>query len=164
MDIISSQILSDYNQARFEAILNRIWHRVTGQPTNLLSFDEIKQRVRIGVPIYRGVKTVKLDQIVGSLNRHKEFDRDFRPTNDNTSWRWKNVNRAFYDDISLLPVELYKIGEIYFVVDGHHRVSVARKHGQVFIDGEVREYSTRVKFTPELKLKDLDMLKTIPVK
>jgi hypothetical protein len=60
MDIISSQILSDYNQARFEAILNRIWHRVTGQPTNLLSFDEIKQRVRIGVPIYRGVKTVKL--------------------------------------------------------------------------------------------------------
>ncbi len=68
------------------------------------------------------------------------------------------MNRAFYEDINLPPVVLYKVGEVYFVVDGHHRVSVAREQGQEFIDAEVRECATRVNITPELKPEDLEIL------
>ena len=124
----------------------------------LLDYDEVKAQLHIGGPIYRGVQTVRVDQIVGSLNRYQEFDRVFLPRQEQTAERWQSVSRAFYSDISLPPVVLYKVGQIYFVVDGHHRVSVARQQGQEFIDAEVRECSTRVNITPDLKPEDLEIL------
>ncbi len=153
-----SRARADFNRARFKAFLNRAWSAISGQPTSLLSYDEIKERLRIGGPIYRGVKTVKVEQIVGSLNRYHQFDRAFLPVEDQIAERWQNIDRAFYKDISLPPVVLYKVGEVYFVVDGHHRVSVAREQGQEFIEAEVRECSTRVNITPDLKTEDLDIL------
>jgi hypothetical protein len=110
------------------------------------------------VAIYRGVKIVRVDQIAGSLNRYHEFDRVFLPISDNLAARWQSVNRAFYQDISLPPVVLYKVGEVYFVVDGHHRVSVAREQGQIFIEAEVRECATRVNITPNIRPEDLIIL------
>jgi hypothetical protein len=99
-----------------------------------------------------------VDQIAGSLNRYHEFDRVFLPASDNLANRWQSVNRAFYQDISLPPVVLYKVGQVYFVVDGHHRVSVAREQGQLFIEADVRECSTRVNITADLKPEDLEIL------
>lgn len=161
MDFISSRARSDYNQARFKARLNRIWDVVSGQPNKLLSFEKVKKTLDIGTPIYRGIQTVRLEQIIGSLNRHQEFDRRFLPAQNNTSERWLRVNRAFYQSINLPLVILYKAGEIYFVVDGHHRISVARKQGQVFIDAEVHEFSAKMKFSPDLKTKDFEMLSVV---
>ncbi|MDP2777473.1 MAG: hypothetical protein Q8O48_07505, partial [Anaerolineales bacterium] len=126
--------------------------------TTLLSYDEIKEKLRIGGPIYRGVKTVRVDQIAGSLNRYHEFDRAFLPREDQLASRWQKVDRAFYQDIYLPPVVLYKVGDVYFVVDGHHRVSVAREQGQEFIDAEVRECATRVNITADIKPEDLQIL------
>jgi hypothetical protein len=132
---------------------------LSGQrPTTLLSYDEIKEKLHIGGPIYRGVKTIRVDQIAGSLNRYHEFDRAFLPKEDQLANRWQNVDRAFYQDVNLPPVVLYKVGEVYFVVDGHHRVSVAREQGQTFIDAEVRECATRVNITPNIKPEDLEIL------
>jgi hypothetical protein len=157
-DLISSQVRSDFSRARFKAFMNRIRSIVSGQPTTLLSYDEVKAKLHIGGPIYRGVKTVRVDQIIGSLNRYHEFDRAFLPAEDQIASRWQNIDRAFYKDISLPPVLLYKVGEVYFVVDGHHRVSVAREKGQEFIEAEVRECATKVNITPDIKPEDLEIL------
>jgi hypothetical protein len=155
---LTSRARADYSRARTKAFLNRIWAVISGQPTGLLSYDEVCEKLHVGGPIYRGVQTVHLNQIAGSLNRYHQFDRAFLPTQDETASRWQRVSRAFYEDISLPPVVLYKVGQVYFVVDGHHRVSVAREQGQDFIDAEVRECATRVDITPDLKPEDLEIL------
>src|SRR5215216_7257070 len=159
-DPFSEQARTDFQRARFKAFMNRLWATLSGKPTTLLSYDEIKEKLHIGGPIYRGVKTVRVDQIAGSLNRYHEFDRVFLPKSDELAQRWQSVNRAFYQEISLPPVVLYKVGEVYFVVDGHHRVSVAREQGQIYIEAEVRECATRVNITPDVRLEDLENLGT----
>src|SRR4026207_2572036 len=157
-DPISEQARQDFQRARFKAFMNRAWATLSGKPTTLLSYDEIKEKLHIGGPIYRGVKTVLVDPIAGSLNRYHEFDNVFLPASDQLADRWQSVNRAFYQEISLPPVVLYKVGQVYFVVDGHHRVSVAREQGQIYIEAEVRECATRVNLTPNLRLEDLEIL------
>jgi hypothetical protein len=157
-DEINSRARSDYSRARFKAFLNGVWSTLSGQPNRLLSYDEVKEKLHVGGPIYRGVQTVRVDQIAGSLNRYHQFDRAFLPTQDDTSARWLSINRAFYQDVSLPPVVLYKVGQVYFVVDGHHRVSVAREQGQEFVDADVRECATRVNITAGLKPEDLEIL------
>jgi hypothetical protein len=157
-DTLDQQARNDFQRARFKAFMNRVWASVSGKPTTLLSYDEIKEKLHIGGPIYRGVQTVRVDQIAGSLNRYHEFDRVFLPASDTLANRWQSVNRAFYQEISLPPVVLYKVGQVYFVVDGHHRVSVAREQGQLYIEADVRECSTRINITPDLKPEDLEIL------
>lgn len=157
-DELTSRVRSDFSRARFKAFLNRVRSLVSGQPTTLLSYHDVKEQLHIGGPIYRGVQTVRVDQIVGSLNRYHQFDRAFLPVQSDTAQRWQNIDRAFYDEVSLPPVVLYKVGQVYFVVDGHHRVSVAREQGAEFIDAEVRECRTRVNITPDLKPEDLKIL------
>src|SRR5688572_11801205 len=159
-DIISEQARSDFQKARFKAFMNRAWATLSGKPTTLLSYDEIKEKLHIGGPIYRGVKTVRVEQIAGSLNRYHEFDSVFLPASDQLADRWQSVNRAFYQEISLPPVVLYKVGQVYFVVDGHHRVSVARQQGQIYIEAEVRECATRVNLTADIRPEDLIILET----
>jgi hypothetical protein len=159
-DEFSEQVRADFQRARFKAFIHRVVAALSGQPSTLLSYDDIKAKLHIGGPIYRGVQTVRVDQIAGSLNRYHEFDRVFLPASDKLADRWQSVNRAFYQDVSLPPVVLYKVGQVYFVVDGHHRVSVAREQGQLFIEAEVRECATRVNITPDIKLDDLEILES----
>ena len=157
-DTFSEQSRSDFQRARFKAFLNNVWASFSGKPASLLSYDEVKEKLKIGGPIYRGVQTVRVEQIAGSLNRYHEFDRVFLPMSNTLAERWQSVNRAFYHEISLPPVVLYKVGQVYFVVDGHHRVSVAREQGQLYIEAEVRECATRVNITADIKLEDLEIL------
>lgn len=157
-DPIDERTSADFNRARFKSFIKQAFSILSGRPTTLLSYDDIKEKLRVGGPIYRGMKTIRVDQIAGSLNRYHEFDRAFLPKEDQLSSRWRKVDRAFYEDIHLPPVVLYKVGEVYFVVDGHHRVSVAREQGQEFIEAEVRECATRVNITPDIKPEDLEIL------
>jgi hypothetical protein len=149
---------NDFAHARSKAFWKRIFSFLNGQPKTLLSYDEVKGKLRLGGPIYRGVRPVELKKIVGSLNRYHEFDRAFLPLEDQAADRWQSIDRAFYQDVNLPPVVLYKVGEVYFVVDGHHRVSVAREQGQLEIDAEVRECSTKVNITADLRPEDLEIL------
>jgi hypothetical protein len=155
---LNSRTRADFSKARFKSFINQVLAVLSGQPTTLLSYDEIKEKLHIGGPIYRGVKTIRVDQIAGSLNRYHEFDRAFLPKEDQLASRWQKVDRAFYQEINLPPVVLYKVGDVYFVVDGHHRVSVAREQGQVFIEAEIRECATRVNITANIKPEDLKIL------
>jgi hypothetical protein len=156
-----SRTRADFSKARFKSFINQVMAVLSGQPpTTLLSYDEIKEKLHVGGPIYRGVKTIRVKQIAGSLNRYHEFDRAFLPKEDQLASRWQKVDRAFYQDVNLPPVVLYKVGEVYFVVDGHHRVSVAREKGQEFIDAEIRECATRVNITANVRPEDLEILGT----
>ena len=158
---LNTRVRSDFSKARFKSFINQAKAALSGQrPPTLLSYNEIKEKLRIGGPIYRGVKTIRVDQIAGSLNRYHEFDRAFLPMDDQLAERWQKVDRAFYQEVNLPPVVLYKVGEVYFVVDGHHRVSVAREQGQTFIDAEIRECATRVNITPNIRTEDLEILGT----
>src|SRR5512143_2497319 len=155
---LNERARADFSRARFKAFLNRVRSVVSRRPTTLLSYDDVKSALHIGGPIYRGVQTVRVEDIVGSLNRYHQFDRAFLPVEDRIGSRWQSVDRAFYQEISLPPVVLYKVGQVYFVVDGHHRVSVAREKGQEFIEADVRECATKVNITPDLKPEDLEIL------
>ncbi len=94
-----------------------------------------------------------MEKIVGSVGRWSDFDPSFLPARASVGERWKRIDRAFHRGEDLPPVELYKIGEAYFVVDGNHRVSVARYHGAQWIDARAIEVggpvSEKTRLRPE---------------
>jgi hypothetical protein len=158
VDEIDARVQSDFFRARTRAFFNELLSLFSGTSNTLLPYDEVKEKLHIGGPIYRGVRTVEVGKIVGSVNRYRDFDRTFLPARNRLVTRWTQVDRAFYKDIGLPPVVLYKVGDVYFVVDGHHRVSVAKEQGQEFIDAEVRECKVKVPVGPDLRLEDLEIL------
>jgi hypothetical protein len=158
LDRLMRRAETDFSVARWKAFLNRIRSIVSRQPRELLSYEEVRKTLHIGGPIYRGVADVPVKDIVGSLNRYHDFDRAFLPVRGAIAPRWENIDLAFYRNIGLPPVLLYKVGQVYFVVDGHHRVSVAREQGLESIEAEVRECNSRVNITPDLKPEDLVIL------
>lgn len=158
MVLLPSREGMDYRRARLRAFFSGILAAISGHPRQLLAFDDVREKLHLGGPVYRGVQTVPLAKIVGSVDRYRDFDRAFMPTQSHTEDRWRRVNRAWYQDLSLPPVVLYKVGDVYFVVDGHHRVSVARDKGQEFVDAEVREVRARVPLTPDVRPEDLERL------
>lgn len=158
LDEISARVQADFARARSKAFLNDVLALFSRQRNNLLSYDQVKEKLHIGGPIHRGIRTVEISRIVGSVNRYRDFDRAFLPAHNRIANRWQNIDRAFYEDVSLPPVVLYKVGEVYFVVDGHHRVSVARQQGQEFIEAEVRECHVKVPVGPDLQPEDLEIL------
>ncbi len=157
-NLSAARAIADFNAARTKAVFRELLALLSGRHNKLLAYDEVREKLRLGGPIYRGVHTVPLKQIVGSVNRYTEFDRAFLPLQTHTAERWRRVNRAWYEDVSLPPVLLYKVGDVYFVVDGNHRVSVAREQGQEYIDAEVRECQVKVPVTSDLEPEDLVVL------
>jgi hypothetical protein len=156
--LFSNQTESDFTRARFKAFLGEIAAMVGRRPNAPLSFDAVKRSLKVFGQFYRGVQTVPINQIVGSATlRYHDFDRAFLPTQARTKSRWRNIDRAYYQNVDLPPVQLYQVGEFYFVRDGHHRISVARERGQEFIEGEVIEVKTRVPLSPDLTAQNLEM-------
>lgn len=149
---------SDFTRARTKAFFHTILDRLAGRERRLLPFKEVADKLRIGGAVYRGVQPVPVKNIIGSVGRYHDFDAAFLPTQDHTAWRWKSINRAFYQEVDLPPVKLYKVGDAYFVLDGNHRVSVAREHNVEFIDAEVIECHARVPVTADLQAGDLEIL------
>ena len=147
----------DFGAARRKAFWQEILSLLSGRPNRLLSWDEVRDKLGMRGQVYRGIQAVPVDKIIGSVGRYRDFDRVFLPTQDRTAARWRSIARAHYDDVSLPPVKLYKIGEAYFVLDGNHRVSVARERGVEFVDAEVIEARARVPVTADLDADDLEI-------
>ena len=155
----ASQTESDFSSARLKAFFHDITAMLGGRPNELVSFDQVKRSLRTLGEVYRGVKTVPIAQIVGTATlRYNDFDGAFMPTSTRTQSRWRSVDEAWYNDVDLPPVQLYKIGDAFFVRDGHHRISVARERGQEFIEAEVIEVRTHVPVTPDLVASDLEIV------
>jgi len=152
---LDRRVEADYSNARLRAFLSDLAAFLFGKENDLLSFDEVRYTLRVRSQAYAGIRPVEVSKIVGSVDRYRDFDRAFMPTQSHTAARWKRVDRAHYQAIALPPVSLFKVGEIYFVRDGHHRVSVAREQGVEFIDAEIIECSTRVPVSSTLRPEDL---------
>ncbi|MFV9504468.1 MAG: hypothetical protein AB4911_07865 [Oscillochloridaceae bacterium umkhey_bin13] len=155
MSWISHITREDFNRARRKALLGQLLALVTRDSNELLAFEEVKARLNIRGQRYLGHQTVPVDHIVGSEGRYADFDRHFAPRHEATRGRWMSVDRAHHEDVSLPAVELYKIGDIYFVKDGNHRISVARLQGQHDIDAIVTELQVDVPLAPSLSMRDL---------
>jgi hypothetical protein len=104
------------------------------------SFQDLQNERRAHNRVRRGIRVVDTDRIVGSVGRSKDFDRRFLPLRASTGERWRRVDVAFYRGVDLPPVSLYKLDGAYFVLDGNHRVSVARFHGLRTVEAEVTEF------------------------
>ena len=145
----------DFHRARQRAELERILASLTRKSANLLPFEEVRRKVRGIQGNRRVLKDVPLDSIVGSVGRYDDFTRDFLPLRDNDKERWAKVEQLAKGETGLPPVELFQIGDVYFVNDGNHRVSVARQNGHSHIEAYVTPVHTRVPLSPEIQPDDL---------
>ena len=129
----------DFTRARRKAFLRRVGAFLRRDPgsNRLLSFEEVKSALGALQQVYLGMRTVPVEKIVGSVGRHRDFDRAFLPSKGNLETRWKRIDQMMHRAEELPPISLYKIGDAYFVRDGNHRVSVARQLGVEMIDAEI---------------------------
>ena len=147
----------DFSRARRKAFLRRIGAYLRRDPASnqLLSFDEVKGALGVVSQNYLGLREVPVAKIIGSVGRHRDFDRTFLPSKPDLSTRWRRIDEIMHRAEELPPVSLYKIGDAYFVQDGNHRVSVARQQGVEMIDAEVVELRSRVPVDSALTARDL---------
>ena len=110
--------------------------------------DEVKKALGAVHQVHLGTRTVPVEKIVGSVGRHRDFDRAFLPSKGGNSARWKKIDALMHRAEELPPVSLYKIGDAYFVNDGNHRVSVARQQGIETVEAEVTELRSRIPVKP----------------
>lgn len=122
---------------------------LTGEHKDLVSYDEVVKRLRARQQIEKGTEMVALEQIVGSVGRYRDFTRTFLPRAGINQERWTRLDTALNSMEGFPPVELFKIGEVYFVRDGNHRVSVARANGSTHIEAYVTEIQTDIPLTAD---------------
>jgi hypothetical protein len=136
---VRSQASRDYSRARMLAFWDSLLGVVTKRETELLNFEEVKAKLRLHNQRSLGLRNVPLDKIVGSVGRYQDFTRKFLPKSSVNKERWENIDALARGMRGFPPVELYKVGDAYFVSDGNHRVSVARQIGMPTIEAYVNE-------------------------
>jgi hypothetical protein len=141
--IRSLQAQDEFARARRRAALQQALAAITGKSLKLLPYDEVREQLKFLGSTYRGSREIPLDAIVGSVGRYQDFTRTFLPTNPQDAERWANV-RMYMSGGNAPAIDVYQIGDAYFVIDGNHRVSVAREMKQVYITAHVTEIKTRV--------------------
>jgi len=150
-----SQTTIEFSAARRKAFLEEMLSYVTGRPSDLLPFEEVRQSLRLQDSTYKGLHEIELDKIVGSVGRYRDFTRTFLPKSDRSEDRWRRVDAVTHDMVGTPPIEVFKIGDVYFVRDGNHRVSVARAHGAETIEAYVIEYKTPIHIENTDELDDI---------
>jgi hypothetical protein len=149
---------NDFLRARRHAAAARVAARLRGEPDDVrmvLPYEEVIDALGFVSERSAGSEVVALDAIVGTVDRDRDFDRSFRPTSGRVRSRWENIAAATRRGEPMPPVDLLRIGEIYFVRDGHHRVSVSRALGRHDIDANVTDVTTRVGAGKKITLADL---------
>jgi nucleotide-binding universal stress UspA family protein len=151
------QALDDYRLARRSAAIQEILSRLRGNPEEmeLLAYDDVRQQLRAVEKSSERLMEIPLDKIVGSVNRYHDFTRRFLPKSSIDQERWARVMATTKGLAGLPPIDVYKIGEVYFVRDGNHRVSVARQMGNTSIQAYVTEVESKVNLTSDIKPDEL---------
>ena len=132
-------------RARRRQVLARLARRLRREPDDvnlILPFDEVIAALgRVGErPL--GLQVIRLDTIVGTVDSRRDFDRHFRPTSSRVRERWERLALAQRRGEAIPPIEVYRVGDLHFVIDGHHRVSIALATGSKTIDAYVTEILT----------------------
>jgi len=150
----------DFARARRNAVLARLAARLRmreGDVDVLLPFDEVVAALGHRGEQNLGLQSVDLDAIVGSVDRRAGFDRQFRPTSDLTRSRFERLALAVRRGADLPPIELYRVGEVHFVRDGHHRVAVLRALGREMVAARVTLVRTAMSAGSDLRMGDLPL-------
>jgi hypothetical protein len=150
----------DFLRARRRATAARLISRLRFEPDDvgvILPYEEVIRALGFVSERPLGLKVVSLDAIVGTVDRGRDFDRSFRPTSARVRTRWERIAAATRRGESMPPIDVVKVGEIYFVRDGHNRVSVARALGRTDIDAQVTDVVTRVDADRAITLTDLPL-------
>ena len=148
-------VASQFHRARRQAAMETLLSRLTGKPSDLLSFDEVVGKLGIHGRSQLGVHNIPLESIIGSVGRYQDFTRTFLPRRESDEERWVKVGAAASSVADLPPIDVYKVGDVYFVLDGNHRVSLARQQGLTHIDAVIIEVRTRAKLPPGASPDDL---------
>lgn len=128
----------------FDQILQRgrwlSWiHWLLGRPSHLLSFEALRHQLLYTHPRDQGIQQIQIENIVGSVGRSGDFDHHFRPLKNSLKHRWIQLYNL-RETVGWPPIEVYQVGDAYYLYDGHHRVSVARAAGATTIEAQVYEY------------------------
>jgi len=149
----------DFSRARRQRALARLAARLrrADDVNHILPFEEVVQALGRTGERRLGQQLIPLDSIVGTVDRSREFDRSFRPTSPRVRERWERINLAQRRGQAMPPIDVYRIGDMHFVKDGHHRVSVARALGHQDIDAYVTEVITEVGADRAIRMRDLPL-------
>ena len=137
----------DFNRARRRQVLARLAGWLRAQPRDvgrILLLDEVVAALGWRGEHYLGLQTIPLDTVAGTVDSRRDFDRKFRPTSNRVRQRWERLDLAQRRGVFLPPIDVYRVGDLHFVMDGHHRVSVAVATGQKTIEAHVTEVLTRM--------------------
>lgn len=145
-----------FQSARTRGFWDEMINLLRGKSAELMSFDDIKSRLRLREESYRGLQDVPLDKIVGSVGRYRDFTSNFLPKKPEMQDRWSRVYAQIHSMEGVPPIELYKVGDVYFVRDGNHRVSVARRLNSKTIEAHVTELTTPVDLHPGMSTEELN--------
>jgi hypothetical protein len=148
----------DFSRARRSQLIAELGRRLRREPDDvalILPFDEVVDALGMVGETQLGLQSIPLDSVVGTVDRTRDFDRGFRPTTPRVRGRWQRIAAAQRRGESFPPISVYRIGDLHFVRDGHHRVSVAKSLGRKDIDAYVTEVRTRIGTGEALRLADL---------
>lgn len=150
------QALDDFEAARFRAFRRAVQAALTRRARRLISLNQVLDAARLEGQADRGVRDIPLDRIVGSAGTAKtrDFDPAFLPTSRRLRHRWARVYTAMVEG-EIPPIDVYQLGDSYYVIDGHHRVSVARSLGRDTIAAHVTEVRTRAPLGPDVDAAEL---------
>jgi hypothetical protein len=155
---VGADAQDDFLRARRHRALSRVGKRLRGEPGDvdvILPFEEVIAALGRTGEHRLGLQVIPLDSVAGTVDRTRDFDRQFRPTSGRVRGRWERIAAAMRRGESLPPIDVYRVGDLHFVRDGHHRVSVARALGRRDIDAYVTEVSTRLPIEDGLRPSDL---------
>jgi len=145
----------DFRHARHRAEVEQWLAWLTGRSARLLCFNDIYRLLNTKAAYTSELHEIPLDAIVGSVERCSDYTRSFHPIRDNDQDRWASVNDAIVEAKSLPPIKVYQLGDVFFVVDGHHRVSSARQQRLTTITALVMQVETKLSLSPDIKVDDL---------
>ncbi len=151
---LTPETANEFSDARQQALLEKFFSFFTGRPHDLLSFEEVRQNLKLQDSAYKGLQEIEVAKIVGSVGRYRDFTRTFLPKSDRIEERWRRVD-AVSHNWGYPPIEVYKVADVYFVRDGNHRVSVARLHKTKTIEAYIIEYKTPVPIAKDDDLADI---------
>ncbi|MGI8761636.1 MAG: chromosome partitioning protein ParB [Jatrophihabitantaceae bacterium] len=142
-----ADVENDFLRARRRQVLSRLAHRLRGEPDDVnlvLPFDDVVAALGRRGERSLGLQVIRLDSVVGTVDSRRDFDRRFRPTSSRVRARWERLALAQRMGESVPPIDVYRIGDLHFIKDGHHRVSIALATGQQTIEAYVTEVLTTV--------------------
>ena len=142
-----ADVENDFQRARRRQVLARLAHRLRREPDDvnlILPFNEVVAALGRRGERRLGLQILRLDTIVGTVDSTRDFDRRFRPTSDRVRERWERLALAQRRGEPIPPIDVYRIGDMHFVIDGHHRVSIAMATGAKTIEGYVTEVLTQL--------------------